>query len=265
MTDELWRELAQVNRDEQAEDRSRLDDRWDRLSHGQLSPEEEAELRALAETSEEARKAWEAFRPLGSEFHASVVRAVREQQAEAEAKALEPKAKVLPFPRRLAGWSAAATAVAAVVLVMLLRLPEPVPEYGLPEVSGGIRPMRGESGETAVRFAPGAPLQVVLRPSTATSGAEPLEARCFLSRNQEIRLLEVRSELAPRGAVKVNGAVPGDVQPGVWTLWTVIGRPGKLPDPADLRPFSAERQVRQRSWVASSRDILIEAREDLPP
>lgn len=262
--DDFLRELAQANRETEAEERHRLDERWDRLSRGQLSPEEEAELRALAETSEEDREAYEAFRPLGPDFHASVVQAVREQ-AEAEIKAAEPKAKLLPFPRPLAGWSAAAAAVAA-ALVLLLRLPQPIPEYGLPEVSGGIRTMRGESKEMEVPvFVPGAPVEVVLRPLTATSGAKQLEARCFLCRDQEVRLLELRSTIVSGGSVKMEGTIPRDVPPGTWTLWAVVGRPGKLPEPADLRALSAERQVRQRAWVASPREILIQAREDLPP
>ena len=56
------RELANANREKQAEEHSRLDERWDRMSSGDLSPEEEAELLALAESSEEGREAYEAFR-----------------------------------------------------------------------------------------------------------------------------------------------------------------------------------------------------------
>jgi uncharacterized protein (DUF4415 family) len=74
------RELAQVIREEKA-DRFRLDERWARLSSGELSEQEEAELRALAEVSLEARQAYEAFRPLGPEFQARMVQILRQRLA----------------------------------------------------------------------------------------------------------------------------------------------------------------------------------------
>src|SRR6185295_1315642 len=99
MSNDQWlKELAQVGREQEAEDRARLDERWDRLSCGQLSAEEEKELRALAETSEEARLAYEAFQPLGPDFQARVVDALAGQkQAQApEAEPRRPRSRVLP-------------------------------------------------------------------------------------------------------------------------------------------------------------------------
>lgn len=255
MSNDPWRELAQVNRETQNEERDRLGERWDRLSSSELSPEEEAELRALAETSEENREAFEAFRPLGPEFHASVVQAIREQ-------ALTPKspAKLLPFPRRatrLAGLSTAAAAVAAAVLV-LLRPPAALPDYSLPQVSGAST-MRGEGPEEV--FTPGGRLEVHLRPLRATSRANRFEARTFLASGEKLLLLGTgRPE--SRGTVKMEGEIP-DIPPGTYTLWAVVGRPGKLPEPADL--LSTKAPVRRRDWVALPKDILIQPREDLPP
>src|SRR4051794_40042585 len=103
--DRFLRELAQVANDEKQAEEARLDERWDRLSAGALSPEEEAALRALTEASEEGGGAYEAFRPLGREFRARVVRARRDQSA--AAAPAEPPARVLPFrrqARRLGGW-----------------------------------------------------------------------------------------------------------------------------------------------------------------
>ena len=138
MNDDLLRELAEIHKEEEDEERSRLDERWDRLSAGELSPEEEAELRALAETSEEARLAYEAFRPLGPEFQARVVQKIQAQsQAEAEAaeaarKKQEPR-KLFYFPRpaRFAAWGTAAAAAAA-SLMIFLREPAPLPDYASP-------------------------------------------------------------------------------------------------------------------------------------
>jgi hypothetical protein len=260
MSDDLWRELAQVNREKQSEERDRLGEHWDRLSSGELSPEEEAELRALAETSEEAREAWEAFRPLGPDFHASVVQAIREQ-----ALAPKPPANLLPFPRRatrLAGWSTVAAAVAAAVLVLLLRPPAPLPEYEL-SLSGGVSEMRGEPAEEVLELAPGDRFEIILEPQTAASRGKRLESRCFLARSQDLRLLEIQSQSDPRGAVKMAGAIPRDLRPGTWTLWALAGRRGKLPEPADL--LSAKAPVRQRDWVALPQEIHIKPREDLQP
>ena len=259
MSDEHWlRELAQVNREELQGEESRLDERWDRLSRGELSPEEDAELRALAETSEEARVAYEAFRPLGPGFHASVVQAIRKQDP------APPVAKLLPFRRRLAGWSAlAALATAASVVLVVIIPPAPLPVYSPPEVSRGVSATRGEGTEVPM-LAPGDPFQVVVRPQTAVSEAARLEALCVLLRNREVRPVEVRSEIDPSGSVKMEGSLGHDISPGTWTLWAVVGRPGKLPAPAALQTLSPGAQVRQRDWVAVPADVRIQLR-DLPP
>lgn len=263
MSHDPWRELAQVNREKQSEERERLGERWDRLSSGELSPEEEAELRALAETSEEAREAHEAFRPLGPEFHARVVQAIRTQGLAPDPTTAEPPAKLLPFPERaprIAGWGAVAAAVAAAVLVLLLRPPATLPDYNPPEVSGGVSTMRGERPEEV--FTPGGRLEVHLRPLTAASRANRFEARSFLAYGQSLLPL-ARSKPDPGGAVKMEGAIPSDIRPGIYTLWAVVGRPGKLPEPSDL--LSAKAPVRQRDWVAVPQEIQIKTPEDLQP
>lgn len=262
MSDDHWqRELAQVNRDQKEEELRRLDERWDRLSSGELSPEEEAELRALAETSEEARAAWEAFRPLGPDFHASVVQAVRKQ-------GLVPAAKLLPFRPRLAEWSAVAALAAAASVVLLLRPPAPLPDYYSLKVSGGVQEERGEEPETAKApvpvLAPGDPFQVIVRPQTAVSRASRLEALCFVARDREVRPLEARSEIYSGGTVKMEGSVSRDLPPGAWTLWAVVGRRGKLPSPADLKSLSPGTRIRQRDWVAVPANVRIQPREPPP-
>lgn len=247
--DDLWlRELAQVNREQQADEEGRLDERWDRLSRGELSPEEDAELRALAEASEEARAAYEAFRPLGPAFHAGVVQAVREQ-------GFSPPAKLLSFRRRLAGWSAVAALATAASVVLLLRPLAPLPDYSL-EVSGGVRASR-DLAEAPV-LAPGDRFQVIVRPATEVSRGSKLAALCILARDRELRPLEVRNQIDPTGAVKMEGSLGRDLPPGPWTLWAVVGRPGKLPDPAALQGLSAE--TRERNWVAVGTKVLVQPR-----
>jgi hypothetical protein len=256
MKDENWlRELAQVNRERQRSEEDRLDERWDRLSRGELSPEEDAELRALAETSEEARAAYEAFRPLGPGFHASVVQAVRKQGLAPQA---EPApAKLLPFRRRsLAWWSAAATAAAASV-VLLLRPLAPLPEYSL-EVTGGVSASRGEETSEALVLAPGDPFTVIVRPATEVSRGSRLETLCILVRDRELRFLRVRSEIDPEGSVRMEGSLGSEIPPGRWTLWAIVGRPGKLPNPVALRSLSPG--GRERDWVAVGTKVTIRPR-----
>ncbi|HEX3127041.1 MAG TPA: hypothetical protein VH394_06900 [Thermoanaerobaculia bacterium] len=241
-----------MKRDKEEEERARLDERWDRLSAGELSPEEEAELRALAESSEEAREDYEAFRPLGPDFHARVVNAIR-----AEQKAAEPQPRVLPFrPARIGGWLTAAAAAAA-VLVVLLRPPTPLPDYAPPDLSGGTKAARGEETQTGV-FAPGDPIHVVLRPETEVSKVGDLEARCVLVRDGEARVLDLQSIFDPGGSVRMDGFLDAGIPAGAWTLWAVVGRPGKLPEPAELRALAAA-EVRRDDWTAVPATIRIRA------
>jgi hypothetical protein len=221
---------------------ARFDDRWDRLAAGTLSDEEAAELRALAETSEEAREAYEAFRPLGPSFHDAVVRKI-------QASALAPPAKLLPFPRRafrLVAWGAVAAAAAA--LVVFLR-PPTLPGYSLAEISGGSRATRGEATEPAV-WAPGDRFQATLRPQTEVKRTESLDAQASLRRGHELRRLRVRTQVDERGAVRLEGSLDPDLPPGDWTLWVVVGRRGALPDPAGLQSSASAAPVRERNWVA---------------
>lgn len=260
--DRLLHDLGHLAREEQEAADARLDERWDRLSAGTLTPEEETELLALAGASPEAGEAYEAFRPLGPEFQAQVVQSIRDQVLPAAAKpaAVKPAGKLLFWPRlapRLAGWGVA-TAAAAATLVILLRPLAPLPSYTLAEISGGSRAMRGEETET-MDFAPGDRCQIVLRPDTEVSRAKSLKAQCFLLRDQELRYLETRSHVEPSGLVELEGVLDSDLPPGTWTLWAVVGRRGKLPDPEELRSFSTGAPVHRRDWTAVPASIRIRA------
>lgn len=245
--DRLLRDLGQLAKEEEGAERARLDERWDRLAAGTLTAEEEAELRALAETSPEAREAWEAFRPLGPEFQARVVEKI------AAGLPREEKGRLLSFrPARILGWATAAAAAAAVAVV-LLRPSAPLPEYEI-AVTGGSSEMRGEPAQD---FAPGDSFRVVLTPPTAAK-AGSLEALCFLTDGRERHLVELKSLFDPRGTVRMDGSIPSDLPPGTWTLWAVVGRPGDLPDPAELR--SPAEPIRREDWTAVPVDIRIRPR-----
>lgn len=233
-------------------DLARFDERWDRLAAGTLGEEEAAELRALVETSEEAREAYEAFRPLGPDFHDAVVAKIR-------AAAVTPSAKLLPFPRRalqLVGWGA--IAAAAALAVVLLR-PAALPQYSLAAISGGSRATRGEPTEPGT-WAPGDRFQATLRPQTEVDRAGSLEARAFLLRGRELRPLRVRTQVDSRGSVRLDGSLDHDLPPGTWTLWVVVGRRGALPDPAVPKPSAGSAPVRERSWVAVPVNLRVRPR-----
>jgi hypothetical protein len=259
--DRLLSDLGQLAREREAEEAARLDERWDRLSHGALSPEEEAELRALAESSPEAHEAYEAFRPLGPDFQAGVVQKL--QQARAKEEEEPPPGRVLPFRRltaRVAGWGSLAAAVAAAVLVVLIRILAPaLPDYEPLQVTGVSDLRGGEGGPDIPSAAPGGLFTVPLRPRTEPPAGQRLEAGCFLSRGGEVRRMKARSKPDPGGSVLMHCAVPADVPPGDWTLWAVVGRPGDLPGPEELRS-QAGGEVRRWDWVALSKEVRIRPR-----
>jgi hypothetical protein len=255
--DRFLRELAQVANDEKQAEEARLDERWDRLSAGGLSPEEEAALRALAEASEEGREAYEAFRPLGPEFQARMVQSLRDQSAAVVPAESPPR--VLPFRRRalrLGGWLAAAAPIAA-VLLLVFRGPgalPPLPDYE-PKPSGGVQAMRGAPEELGT-LVPGSSFDLVLQPQTAVSGE--VTVRCFLARgarDAELRPLPVPDAAilhGSSGVLRIHGTVGREIKipRGEWTLWAVVGRPRELPDAAALRAHLAQGRSRAPDWEA---------------
>jgi len=254
--DEKWlRELAQVANEDQQAGEARLDSRWDRLSAGDLSAEEEAALRAEAAASEEGRAAYEAFRPLGPEFQARVVQTLRNRSAR----------RVVPFRRRaeqLGGWLVGMAAAAA-VLFLMLRSPgslPPLPEYtAVP--SGGVQTLRGAPPQALGTLLPGSTFDLILRPGTAVSG--PVEARYFLARGGEVRPWPVPKgamQSSGDGVLRIHGMVGGAIviPPGGWTLWAVVGRPRSLPDAAALRADLAQGQTRTPYWQALKIDLKTE-------
>ncbi len=264
--DQLLKALAQVAREDQKADAARLDERWDRLSAGTLEPEEEAALRALAETSDEARQAYEAFRPLDADFRARMVQALADRIDEAPAGAMAtPAAEPEPAWARLLdrlqdrwrGASVFAAAVAAAGLAVWMipgsreGLP-PLPDYVL-GLEGGLEALRSEptaGGEDRL-FVPGNRFELLLRPATAESG--PLAVRFFLAAAGEPpHPLELPVEVSAGGAVRVAGEIGGEIaiEPGDWVLWAVVGRPGAMGDEDEIRAALRESETGARGGRA---------------
>jgi len=231
---------------------ARYDERWDRLAAGTLTPEEDAELRALAATDADAREAYDAFRPLGADFLARVQKSI-----ETPAVATPPNAapgKVIPFRSRsgkIGGWIAAAAAIAA--LLTLFVRPPALPDYALADLSGGTRTVRGALPEAAA-YAPGDRFQVALRPQTGVKAGAGLEAQAFLGAGLDakhaLRRVAIESRFDTAGSVKVEGTLDPDLAPGDWTLWLIVGRPGAAPAADALPSRLAAAPARGRGWVA---------------
>lgn len=273
MNDEDWiRELANVNREQQGEERARLDERWDRLSGGELSPEEEAELRALAETSEEAREAWEAFRPLGADFQAKAVQAIAAELASGapESEPRQRRPRLLPFrgaASKTKAWIGAVAAIAA-ALFLFLRVPASLPQLPLytAELSRGDQAFRGEPGPATGLpvFSPGSVLTLDAAPRQPVTGA--VEARAFLARGGEI----VPWEPAPpfkvaNGAVRLQGTLGREIRlpPGESRVWIVVGRQGKIPPLEELAGELRAGRTRNAGWQAVHADLRVE--DHAPP
>jgi hypothetical protein len=258
--DSLMRELGRMAAEEEQEDGERFAI-WERLSAGELTPEEIAALRAQAETSEEARQAYEAFRPLGTGFEARMAdeihAALHREATPAQADAETPLAAVLPFSRyarRFGGWLAAAATVAAALVAFLGRAPiSPLPQYAM-VVQAKLHTTRGSSPGGASTFRPGSEVEMILRPAKEFSGASDAWC-CLLAQGAVSRSWPLPKQKANQ-SFKFDGRLGGDVEPGPWKLVAVVGRPRSLPDEATLRASLG--QVRPRGpWQVLSTDVTI--------
>lgn len=264
MHDDLLQKLGQAARQRAASEPPPLDDRWDRLAAGTLDADEEAELRRLAESSVEERKIYEAFRPLGPQFHARVVQAIADLQPRPVlVPAPQPvpvrPPRPLPFLRRMVAWGAPiGAAAAAAVVALVIRVPMPL--YVVAEISGGTRTTRGELAESPT-FHSGDHFQASLRPETTVRRAGSLRAKAFLLHGDELRSLDAKTQIDESGAVRFTGTLDRDLPPGPWTLWLVVGRIGSLPDPERLRGFSDSAPVHERNWVAVPAALDVRTRE----
>ncbi len=262
--DQLLGELGGLARREGEAEKARLDDRWDRLAAGTLTPEEDAELKALAESSPEARETYEAFRPLGADFQARMVSAINAERAgdAPQVAPSEPRSRVLPFRRavrRIEVWLGASAAVAAGVF-FFLRTPAvlpPLPGYVLASSPGGPSEYRGpESGPVA----PGSPVELRVRPQRAVRGK--VEAHGFLSCGGgdlspwSLKPLDINEN----GFMILQGILGKDVRPGSsCEVWIVAARPGKVP--GDLQTELRAGRTGNADWQAVSTHLDV----SLPP
>jgi hypothetical protein len=288
--DRLLNELGDLARQEGEAERARFDERWDRLAAGTLNPEEDAELRALAESSPEMREAYEAFRPLGPDFQARMVEAAAklvqrpepqplpfprpaprvEVRRDAEAAAELAPPRVLPF-RRATAWLSAAAAIAA-GLVLIIHPPgaplPPLPKYKVDPILG-VQSQRGEPAQTSGLpvFVPGSLLTVSAHPSKPVEG--PVEARGFVSPLPGGGAIVLLAPQPPfkieNGSVRLRATLGQEIQlpPGDWRLWIVVGRPDKIPPASALTRELRAGRTGRADWQAVPADLRVADR--IPP
>lgn len=224
MSDRWFEELVQVTKEQEAQERLALDERWDRLAAGTLDADAAAGLRAEAEQTAEGRAAWEAFRPLEADFQSRIVASVKAQQAAERA----PPTQVLPFRSRVPYFAAAGLLAAGLAAFALLRpfLSPALPAY-THSVNAGYR-----GGETIVI---GQKATVSLQPKAASRGR--VAVQCVLTPTGEAPKFwsgcESHRDHQPDGTLRVTlpPAATAELRPGI--LRVLVGRPDRFPPPAE--------------------------------
>lgn len=213
-----------------------LDDpRWDALADGTLDPEGVRELRAWAERDDEARRAFELFRPLDDAAIASgTERALGENNPK--------QGRVLPFRRAAVGVTSMLAIAAGLVLFLRTR-DDPLPGYeaivrGGDVSTRGDAPVAQEGPDAPRKLGRGAELEVVLRPASAASG---VAARAFLACGASI--VPVRTpEMNETGTARLAGTreeLFASAPKGRCELLLFVGREARLPaSAADARARS---------------------------
>ena len=274
--DKLLSDLGDLARQDHEAENARFDERWDRLAAGTLSAEEDAELRALAAASPEAREAYEAFRPLSAEFQARVVSAAAAELTPPSARTApqseprETRSRLLPFRRataRAGVWLGSAAALAAGLFFLLRPGMLPLPGYDPPELTGGTQVLRGGEPIPSNVFLPGSLLTLEVRPRQQVAGW--IEARAFFgpaaAGGGKILPLPPGPEVAQSGVVRLQGRIGEEIRlpTGTWRIWIVVARPGKVPSAGDLTAALRRGKNRDDGWMAISADVRID--EHGPP
>jgi len=169
--------------------------------------------------------------------------------------------------RRVAPWTGALAAAAAVLFGVWLTRPDhgPLPSYELAGPFGGIAATRGAEAK-GTYFLPQSQIEVVVRPRRTLSGMPP-KARAFVSMpGAALRSLPAASlSRAASGAYTVTGAgraLLGDA-PGTFTISVALAREASALDALEGRVITeATRSVRILSATLTYR--LTPAPEETP-
>ena len=275
---ELLRAMGSQAREEiEAEDRERVDRRWDDYCSGKLDGPQTAALLAESAGSRETRLAAELFEPLDEDFKASLVRALRQETPSGDRRDSEGNRRGASLGRRwrrildgLLGTgqvltykavslrlAAVAAVVALVVLYPVTRPDEgPIPRFEL--ALQGARAERSGGGREAQIFQRGQRFNFRLQPGERLE-VEPrfrVYARREGGRLERWRTAEEAAETSAEGVVLAKD-LDWEWGSGRWTLYFAIGR--SLPSEAELRRL-LDRGLRpeSESWQLLTREVRVE-------
>jgi hypothetical protein len=128
-----------------------------------------------------------------------------------------------------------------------------LPAYGL-EALGGVAETRGPAHPAAepLRLAPGAPVELRLRPAETVSG--PVDVRVYWVKDGRAQRLAGVAEHADGGAIRIRARAQAPFGPGAGELIAIVGRPDGLPaadsgDAAALAKAAAGTQLLRQAVI----------------
>jgi hypothetical protein len=219
-------------------------DIWQALTAGELSKEEEALLRALAEESDDDAVKLEAHAPLDEAFRARTVDVLAKQIEGERRKRHNQRAR---FAYAGVGLAAAAAALFA----FLPGNSEALPAYTL-AVHGMLAEQRGAEENAAngpLRVLPETELEIALTPAQAVKG-EPQLTVGLISQTG-VTLAHGTPERAASGAFRLTGPMKQlfDVAPGRYTLAAVVAHAALTPEELAAKVAAHAPEVEQAALI----------------
>jgi hypothetical protein len=288
--DDLLERLGEAARAQGAEEKERLDDRWDALAAGTLSAEEESRLRREASSDPALAAALEAFSPLGSEVRRRIAdQARKELQLSESPHAGLPQAESRDWeasdspvdPATLASgggpkpwWiGAAASLVVALAAVFLWwpgqRLDLPPYEASLSGITQVVRGLPVDLGEGRSEVHLGNRFELLLTPRQQVTGS--VAARAFLEGSDgRLEPWYPPVEISASGTVRIAGTVGTEIElpSGEVTLWLAVGRRRSLPSAEELRSTLGEEDDsggEERGWYGWRFPLTVVKAQDPAP
>lgn len=266
----LLERVSQVRREEELEEKSFLDERWDRLAAGKLTEAENDELLGLADASGEAHEKYQAFKPLGPAFEKNLVASIRaQQQAEREERTADLPALAdsgpEPAVKKRGAFTWAFGAIAPMMAMVLALLLVPADPFG--EVTTADLVPKDERRGVPLPATPDGPPRY--RPDDyfdlkATTDLEPgdeIEARLFvLGTDGKLRATRIVPKLKGSLEITFNIVLLQNLTlaEGRWRLVAVYARPGKFPDEKTILEAALEGARRARDWQVAVKQVIIE-------
>jgi cellulose synthase operon protein C len=251
------------------------DPRWEALAAGTISASDRAELAALAERSEAARLAFEAFQPSDEKLSDDAAEGYAQKLARGVPEKAPSPANVVPLRRSRRGpalLAAACLAAAAGVSIFVRRQPDlaPIAEYEITPSGGEVDNRSSPSSAgPSVRLGPRSRLVLTLKPRVDVAG--DVDVTAALVREGEVRRWDPPTKEISKGSGAVRLIAPWDaafkgVPPGGWDLVVAVGRPEALPRAEDLAAVKSPPEAGKRPFqILHQRITLYEGEEDARP